>query len=162
MVGAGPFADYVLGAGRRSGERRDHIVSDLLNARSLIVDEVMRSDAFDAAISIDGEAHEGRFVLIAALNLPTFGPRLNLAPSETPDSGLLTVCAVPEADRHHFAEWLASPARRVDDWRIGRGRSVVLATSAAIHLDGTARAATTGGRHSIEIEGGTANVRVWV
>jgi diacylglycerol kinase family enzyme len=161
-VGAGAFADYVLGAGQRSGERRDHIVSDLLNARSLIVDEVMRCDAFDASIAIDGARHDGRFVLIAALNLPTFGPRLNLAPSETPDSGLLTVCAIPEADRHAFAEWLASPARRVDDWRIGRGRSVLLATSSAIHLDGTARAAKTGARHTIEIDGGTACVRVWV
>lgn len=162
VVGMGAFADYVLGAGRRSGERRDHIVSDLLNARSLIVDEVMRCDAFDAGITIDGVRHDGRYVLIAALNLPTFGPRLNLAPSETPDSGLLTVCAVPEADRHAFAEWLASPARRVDDWRLGRGRSVVLAASAAIHLDGTARAAQPDAPHTIEIEGGTANVRVWV
>ena len=100
---------------------------------------------------VHGAHHDGRFVLIAALNLPTFGPRLNLAPSETPDSGLLTVCAVPEADRRAFAEWLASPARRVDDWRIGRGQSVVLATSAAIHLDGEARAARAGSRASLGV-----------
>lgn len=160
VAGAGAFADFLLE--ERKLQRRHGVPAQLLDARSLVAEMVLRADEFDATIAIDGSVRQGRFILIACLNLPSFGPRLTLAPAELPHSGLLTVFVVPASDRDAFGDWLADPVRDSDHWRIGRGRSVTLTTSAATHCDGTAQPGRRSSARTLLLEGDHARVRVWI
>lgn len=135
--------------------------SDLLAGRRRLFEEIRAGDAYPATLTVGHDtAIEGDFLLIACLNLPSFGARVVLAPAESADSGLLTVCAVRAGERAAFADWLMAPESDPAAWVLARGPDVVLETAALTHLDDRvwpAQPAT----EPIHLEGGVASIRVW-
>jgi diacylglycerol kinase (ATP) len=57
-------------------------------------------------VRLDGRDCSGEYVLVEAMNIPTVGPNLRLAPDADPTDGLLDVVLLSEADRAAFREHL--------------------------------------------------------
>jgi diacylglycerol kinase (ATP) len=57
-------------------------------------------------VRLDGRDCSGEYVLVEAMNIPTVGPNLRLAPDADPTDGLLDVVLLSEADRAEFREHL--------------------------------------------------------
>lgn len=132
----------------------------LLAARRRLADEIMTGEPFRTAITIGDETTEGEFILIACLNLSSFGPRVVLAPAASPASPMLTVCGVPADGRAAFADWLAGSGTNPAAWRIGLASDVTLETAGPTHLDDRLWPDEPK-RGRLHLEGGAASVRVW-
>jgi diacylglycerol kinase (ATP) len=59
-------------------------------------------------VTLDGRDCSGEYVLVEAMNIPTVGPNLRLAPEASPTDGLLDVVLLSEKDRAEFREHLRS------------------------------------------------------
>lgn len=159
VAGAGAFVRLLVYTPRVAD--RTPADSDLPAGRQRLVEEVLAGDASPATLIVDRDLTiEGDFLLIACLNLPSFGARIPLAPAESADSGLLTVCAVRAGERAAFADWLMNPEAGPSAWVLARGREVVLETAALTHLDDRIWPARPASQ-PIHLEGGVASVRVW-
>lgn len=134
--------------------------AELFAGRQWLVEEILRCEPKPATITIDGAVFEDDFLLIACLNLPAFGARVELAPAESASSTLLTVCAVPGSDRLAFADWLVDPESSAARWHLARGQTVSLTTAAPTHVDDRIWP-MPGRRREMRLTGGLATVRVW-
>jgi diacylglycerol kinase family enzyme len=132
VTGAGPFARLLRK--ERTPKRRLPLAS-LMAARRRLVHGVLQGPVLDAEIELDGASIEGRFVMIACLRIPSFGPALWLAPRQRPDSDELTVVAVRNDQREAFAWWLATGEGDVSTFELGTGATVDLTTDGPIHVD---------------------------
>ncbi|MGE3847594.1 MAG: diacylglycerol kinase family protein [Gammaproteobacteria bacterium] len=79
------------------------------------------------AVTLDGQALSGEYVLFEVMNLPYIGPNLHLAPDATPDDGRLHVVMVTEAERDRLRRYL-------EKWEDGRTPRVDLPTLAARNI----------------------------
>jgi diacylglycerol kinase (ATP) len=132
VTGAGPFARLLR---KEKNHKRRLPLASLMAARRRLLHGVLQGPVLDAEIGIDGRAIEGRFVLIACLRIPSFGPALWLAPEQRPESDELTVVGVRNDQREAFAWWLATGEGDVSAFHLGTGGTVDLTTDGPIHVD---------------------------
>jgi diacylglycerol kinase family enzyme len=131
VAGVGAFARLL----RKEGGDRRRPIASLMAARRRLVHGVLEGPVLDAEVSIDGRHVEGRFVMIACLRTPSFGPALWLAPEQRPDDDEHTVVAVRNHQREQFAWWLATGEGNVQEFRLGTGIAVALTSDGPVHLD---------------------------
>ena len=158
VVGVGAFARLL----RKEGMDRRRPLASLMAARRRLVHGVLEGPVLDAEVTIDGEAVEGRFVLIACLRIPSFGPALWLAPDQRPDDEALTVVAVRNHQREQFAWWLATGEGDVNAFRLGTGTAVDLTSDGPVHLDDYLLETPKNERRSVGIGRDDQTVRVMV
>jgi len=132
VTGAGPFARLL----RKDRSHKGRLpLASLMAARKRLLHGVLQGPVLDAEIELDGRPIEGRFVMIACLRIPSFGPALWLAPEQRPESDELTVVAVRNDQREAFAWWLATGEGDVGTFKLGTGSKVDLTSDGPIHAD---------------------------
>jgi diacylglycerol kinase (ATP) len=159
VVGAGAFASLLSGD---DGKKRRLPLASLMAARRRLLDEVLEGPVLDTEITLDGIPVEGRYVLVACLRIPSFGPALWLAPEQRPDGDELTLVAVRNDQREPFAWWLATGEGDVDDFQLGTGTVVELASDGPLHVDDKLIQGTKGERQKLRVGRGDRSVRVLV
>lgn len=79
------------------------------------------------AVTLDGQALSGEYVLLEVMNLSYIGPNLHLAPDAEPDDGQLHVVMVTEDERDRLHRYL-------EKWEDGRSPRIDLPTLEARHI----------------------------
>jgi diacylglycerol kinase (ATP) len=159
VTGAGSFA-RLLHSGQ-SKKRRLPLAS-LIAARRSLLDAVMEGPVLDADVVLDGTPVEGRWVMVACLRTPSFGPALWLAPTQRPDALTLTVVGVRNDQRDAFAWWLATGEGDVASFMLGEGVRFELTADGPIHVDDRLLPEKKVGRRSVIVDRGGASVQVLV
>ncbi len=146
-VGVGLFARALAAAGSRRTRRLGAAVepaptldADIAHGLRTLRRQTRRLAARDWRVSLDGRAIEGRFLLAEALNVPSIGPHLVLAPKADPGDGLLDLALVDERDRDAFADYadrrLAGEADALPPITAHRAREVTIGWDGApAHVD---------------------------
>lgn len=158
-AGTGAFA-RIMGTG--TGTRKSAGPVALLGMRRRMAREVLEGRPKPIFTEIDGRVAEDEYLLLECMNLSHYGPRLRLAPHESPDVALLTVVGVRAAERETFAEWLATGEGDADAFMVGRGHSIRLTTTGTTHVDGDPWPGKRHGRRQLELKAGNRAIRVWV
>jgi diacylglycerol kinase (ATP) len=138
--GLGAFARAMHAASGAHGLADD--VDDVLDRDRKLLRRVLNhapADAYD--ISLDGEELSGRYLMVAVMNIPFLGPRVQLAPDADPGDGLLDVVLVAEEHREALREHLAAlredAAARAPALSVRRARRVTIgARDVPAHRDG--------------------------
>lgn len=95
--------------------------------------------AFGCTIRFKDQVLHGRFLMVAVMNMPMFGPNLFMAPDADPGDGKLNLLLVPEDEREHLAGFVAKRLAGIDVPFTGqsyRTDTVTLSwTDAAAHVD---------------------------
>ena len=65
--------------------------------------------AWRLRLEVDGQALDGEFLMVEAVNLKTTGPALPLAPSTDPGDGCLDLIAIADMHRDRMLAWLDHP-----------------------------------------------------
>ncbi len=132
VVGAGPFARLL----RNEATKKSRLpIGRLVGARRRLLYQVLEGPVLEVELALDGRAVEGRFVMIAGLRIPSFGPALWLAPDQRPDGEELTAVAVRNDQRELFAWWLATGEGDIGAFRLGTGTTLDLISDGPIHVD---------------------------
>jgi diacylglycerol kinase (ATP) len=89
---------------------------------------------------LDGQDISGEYHLVEALNINSFGPRLNVAPKADPSDGLLEVVCVGAEQRDSFIEYLMAVRNETFDElgsvEVRRGLELVVEWSGfPVHFD---------------------------
>lgn len=138
-AGGGLFADYFPAAKAnetKGASPKEEVKAHLTLLRELALDYPPRP----WKMSIDGKDISGRYILWGAMNIPSAGPALHLAPKAKTDDGRLEFVAVREHERKVFV-------KHVDAHLAGRKEHVPLtprkfrelkitSPPGATHLDG--------------------------
>jgi diacylglycerol kinase family enzyme len=159
VTGAGPFARLLR---KEKKPKRRLPLASLMAARRRLSHGVLQGPVLDAEIALDGRAVEGRFVLIACLRIPSFGPALWLAPEQRPESRGLTVVAVRNDQREAFAWWLATGEGDVGTFELGTCAIVDLASDGPIHVDDALLETPKNERRKVSVGCDGESVRVLV
>lgn len=118
-VGAGLFADVMaaLDGGRAARRKRSaggetgktrfaphdkHLERPL----QALAETLPHYKAKATHVSIDGHEVSGRFLLVAAMNMPLFGPNLHLVPDADPGDGRFDIVLLGEDHREEFQGYL--------------------------------------------------------
>ena len=159
-VGIGAFAEMV--SRDNSGDERSPPDVALRAIRDYLVRHLLKSKPVRVAASIDGTEVEGEYALLECLNLPMLGPRLRLAPDESPSAPTVTVFGVKAEDRKAAADEVARGDFDPRPFLLGRGSCIALSTNAGAHVDGSPwpRKAPGGGR--VRISAGAQSMRIWI
>lgn len=64
---------------------------------------ILTAEAYHYIIHVDEKTYEGRYLLLEAMNIPSIGPNLVLAPAAQVDDGYLDLVMIAEQDRNAFA-----------------------------------------------------------
>ena len=167
-AGGGLFADYFPAA--KANETKGASPEEELKAHLTLLREL----AFDYParpwkMSIDGKDISGRYILWGAMNIPSAGPALHLAPKAKTDDGRLDFVAVREHERKVFV-------KHVDAHLAGRKEHVPLtprkfrelkitSPPGATHLDGEPWSSTKKNkgkaRSRVEITVKRAALMIW-
>ena len=105
-------------------------------------------------LRIDDRPVEGEFLLVEALNIPTVGANLALAPDARPDDGLFDVVTAGEAERSKLAAYLDDRLRGRKgrlELPMRRARSVAVSGWNLMHVDDEMRKLSPSAAVSIEI-----------
>jgi diacylglycerol kinase (ATP) len=90
-------------------------------------------------IEVDGEDLSGDYLLCEAMNTPSIGPNLRLAPHADVGDGLFDVVLVTEKDRDALAAHIAARVAGEDpelDLPVRRARQIsIIASGAEVHVD---------------------------
>jgi diacylglycerol kinase (ATP) len=132
VMGAGAFARLLTRDGGKKGRLP---LASLMAARRKLLDEVMEGPVLQTEIALDGRPVEGRYVLVASLRTPSFGPALWLAPQQRPDDEALTLVGVRNDQREAFAWWLATGEGDVGAFQLGTGKRIELTVDGPVHVD---------------------------
>jgi diacylglycerol kinase (ATP) len=136
-AGSGVIARAISYLSHHRGSRATHSVSDALTHLSKRIKDFPSQDW---TVDIDGRKFSGRFLLVEAMNAPSLGPNLILAPDSHPGDRLFDFVLVPEEARAAFTHYIAQatgphlpfpPAERVR----GQELSLNLSLGGAIHAD---------------------------
>lgn len=157
VAGAGPFARLLR---KEKNHKRRLPLASLMAARRRLLHGVLEGPVLDSKIVLDGRPTEGRFVLIACLRMPSYGPALWLAPDQQPDSDELTVVGVRNDQRDTFAWWLATGEGDVGAFRLGTAAAVELTSDGPIHVDDTLLETPKSERRQVVVGCDTQAVRV--
>lgn len=102
-------------------------------------DALDRCEPRPCTVTIDGADATADALIVAALNIPSFGPLLRLATGARSDDGVLDVVIVHEAQRDEFAAYLEAcmnGTRRVPRFDVRSGRDVRIEwPSGVAHVD---------------------------
>ena len=159
VLGAGAFAQLLAGD---DGKKKRLPLASLISARRKLSDRVLAGPVLDARIALDGNPLEGRFVLLACLRIPSFGPALWLAPDQQPDAATLTAVGVRNDQREPFAWWLATGEGDVTTFTLGRGRRLEIHADGPIHADDRLLADDDGRARTLMVGGAARTVRLMV
>jgi len=159
VTGAGPFARLLR---KEKNHKRRLPLASLMAARRRLLHGVLQGPVLEAEIALDGGTIEGRFVMIACLRIPSFGPALWLAPDQRPDARELTVVAVRNDQREAFAWWLATGEGDVSTFALGTGSTVDLTTDGPIHVDDSLLETPKNERRRVSVGCDGPSVRVLV
>jgi diacylglycerol kinase family enzyme len=107
--GMGVFA-YVIGQKEEAARKK----KKLRKAHVLIADELERYEAQPYEIDIGGRDRSGEYVVVAAMNMRSFGPALGLAPDALVDDGELDVVLVRPDSREALVRHLRRAAAEGD------------------------------------------------
>ncbi|OIN55569.1 diacylglycerol/lipid kinase family protein [Arsenicibacter rosenii] len=117
-------------------ENREDRLDDALETLQQLIPSF---PAFHCTIRIHGRTIEGRFLMVAVMNMPMFGPNLYMAPNADPGDGKLNLLLVSESEREHLAGFVAKRLAGIDVPFIGQSYlidSVYLAWKQAdAHVD---------------------------
>jgi diacylglycerol kinase family enzyme len=160
VMGAGAFARLLAREG--GGKKRRVPLANLMAARRRLLDQVTEGPILQAEIALDGRPVEGRYVMLACLRTPSFGPALWLAPDQRPDDEGLTLVGVRNDQRDAFAWWLATGEGDVRSFQLGRGARIELAADGPMHVDDRLLDERDGEPHAIAVDGDGRRVRVFV
>jgi diacylglycerol kinase (ATP) len=159
VMGAGAFAQLLEGD---HGKKRRHPLGSLMAARRRLLDQVMEGPVLEADAELDGRCVSGRFVMLACLRTPSFGPALWLAPEQRPDAETFTLVGVRNDQREIFAWWLATGEGDVRAFDLGRGSRVALTVAGPVHVDDRILDEDGKERRTVAAGGGARTVRVFV
>jgi diacylglycerol kinase (ATP) len=160
VMGAGAFARLLV---REGGvKKRRFPLASLMAARRRLLDQVMEGPILQAEVALDGRTVEGRYVMLACLRTPSFGPALWLAPEQRPDEEELTLVGVRNDQRDAFAWWLATGEGDVRSFQLGRGTRIELSADGPLHVDDRLLKERDGEPRSVAVDGGGKRVRVFV
>ena len=159
VMGAGAFARLLMSD---DGKKEAFPLASLLAARRKLLDQILGGPVLEAAASVDGARSEGRYVLLACLRIPSFGPALHLAPEQRPDDERLTVVGVRNDQREAFGWWLATGEGDVAQFTLGRGRCVELRAPGPLHADDRLLDEENGEPRTVTAGGAARLVRVLV
>ena len=159
VVGVGAFANMV----RRpnSGETKSPALLALTNIRQHLAREVQTAAPVHVIANIDGRRVEGEYVILECLNTPTYGPRLEFAPNESPSVGTVTVCGVTVDQREAAAHWIRTGEGDAGQFLLGRGALIEINTAGEAHVDGDPWDGEPGDA-TLTIQAGVRSVRIWV
>jgi diacylglycerol kinase (ATP) len=158
VMGAGAFARLLHGG---TAKKRRLPLASLMAARRQLLDEVMEGPILQAEIALDDRLVEGRYVMLACLRTPSFGPALWLAPEQRPDDEGLTLVGVRNDQREAFAWWLATGEGDVGSFQLGRGARVALTADGPLHVDDRLLEEADEGR-AVVVDRGGSSVQVFV
>lgn len=159
VMGAGAFARLLVGD---DGKKRHHPLASLMAARRLLLDRVMDGPVLEAEAELDGHSVAGRFVLLACLRTPSFGPALWLAPEQRPDAETLSLVGVRNDQRDVFAWWLATGEGDVRSFDLGTGNRITLTVAGPVHVDDRVLEEEGKARRTVAVGGNATTVRVFV
>ncbi|MGE0159738.1 MAG: diacylglycerol kinase family protein [Gemmatimonadales bacterium] len=160
VAGVGPFARLLRGDAE--SERRPLPLASLMAARHRLVHGVLQGPVLDAQIALDGRTLEGRFVMVACLRTPSFGPALCLAPDQLADGDEMTIVGVRNDQREPFAWWLATGEGDVSSFRLGAGRIVEVTSDGPFHADDTVVETPKSERRTVRVGCDVESVRLLV
>ena len=156
-VGVGAFAGLAVDDEDITPE---HTALAIARMRKMLIEKLLDAVAMPIEIDIDGDTFMGEYLLVEVLNLCYVGPRLLIAPDETPGEAMFTVCAVDVKQRDAAAHWVGSGAGDPRRFALGRGHLVHVRTTEPMHVDGEGTDQLLIG--DIRLEAGVRSVRVWV
>ncbi len=117
------------------GTPDDELMRDLRVAREMLADHPLHT----CRVAIDGDAVDGRFVVVEVMNTSTLGPRIALSPSARSSDGLLDVILVDNDGRRLLREYLTARLEEtpaVLDLPVRRAREVTLTWEGSrVHVD---------------------------
>jgi diacylglycerol kinase (ATP) len=160
VVGVGAFANMVRR--ENSGETKSPALLALTAIRQHLAREVQKAEPMQMSSTIDGTRVEGEYVLLECLNVPTYGPRLEFAPNESPSVGAVTVCGVTVAQREAAARWISTGEGNAGEFVLGRGALIEITTAAEAHVDGDPWPDEEPDDAPLTIQAGVRSVRIWV
>ncbi|MHB8864059.1 MAG: diacylglycerol/lipid kinase family protein [Pirellulaceae bacterium] len=109
------------------------------SARQFLHERLPEFSGRSLRVRLDGRELPGDVVLLEAMNIPTIGPHLFLAPGADPGDGLLDVVLVSESERDKLAAHLHDPTtqdRAYPTFPVYRGRHLqVEGKDEEFHLD---------------------------
>jgi diacylglycerol kinase (ATP) len=135
-VGFGLVTDCI-DTGRRM-LAKDDPAAHLDDARDLYLELLARAVPQRYSITIDGEALNGDYLLVEALNTPRIGPRLELTSALSSADGLLSVVCMTAAERPQLHDYLDALHRGgagnagLKSWRAGKA---VVRGASRMHVD---------------------------
>lgn len=159
-VGVGAFANMMHES--EKGEKSSAPAVALLGIRKRLVELLLEARPIQVTATFDGRTVTGEYLLLECLNLPWYGPRLELAPAQSPESGTLTLCGVPVHARELAAQWISTGMGEVAELMLGRGQCVEICADDRAHIDGAPWPDDGAGNSRLRVRGGQQRVRVWV
>jgi len=156
--GIGAFARQL---GREDNGDKPAPPLSLLAARESLVRLLLDAPPIGVTLEIDGVRLERDLVLVECVNLGYLGPRLCLAPDQSPEDGSITVCGVSPQERDVAAQWVSTGEGDVARFQVGRGSVITVTADAPGHLDGRRwpRGRSAG---TLRVSAGAHTVRVTV
>jgi diacylglycerol kinase (ATP) len=107
-LGYGVFP-YLMQQMKKRDAPEDETPEEKIKAALTLLHEIIDTyPPHQAQLSIDGEDHSGRFILLEVMNAKSIGPNLLLAPQADPGDGLLEIAVVTEADKDKFSAYITS------------------------------------------------------
>ncbi len=117
-------------------ENREDRLDDALETLQQLIPSF---PAFGCTIRLNDQVLNGRFLMVAVMNMPMFGPNLFMAPNADPGDSKLNLLLVTEAEREHLAGFVAKRLAGIDVPFIGQSYlidTVTLSqTRAGVHVD---------------------------
>lgn len=159
VAGAGAFARRMS---RKDGKKRPVPLDSVIIARRGLMDEIVEGPLLEAEIELDGRSASGRFVMLACLRTPSFGPALRLAPEQRPDHPALTVIGVRNHQRERFAWWLVTGEGHPAEYRIGSAARIALTVAGPVHVDDKLLDGEPEEPRPVTVASGEKAVRVYV
>jgi diacylglycerol kinase (ATP) len=157
--GFGVFADMIH---REDGRDRSGSPAKTLKAvRRRLARDLREAEPLRLAVDIDGITATGDYLLLECLNLPFYGPRLHVAPDQSPGAPAVTVCGVRVEQREAATEWIARGGA-TRDLVVGRGSVVRITGEGTAHVDGNPWPSEREPVDGLTVRAGALGVRLWV
>lgn len=138
-VGVGLFPALLGRDGKRIKQANARAEDRVDDALERLARAVERAAPVELAAALDGADISGRYLLLEALNIPTVGPNLFLAPESRPGDGSFEVVMVSEAERARLLEYLSrwqDERERLAVLPSRRGRRLAIEwTGFGVHID---------------------------
>jgi diacylglycerol kinase family enzyme len=75
-------------------------------AQSILYELVEAMEPRYCRIALDGQHHDGNYILVEVMNTSSIGPNLKLAPLADPGDGVFEIILIGESQRDEFAEYV--------------------------------------------------------